>query len=294
MTSSNTIANLLEKRGWFSVHKAFVLEFGLEASVVLHFLINHQEITQGCLSQKQFFCTTKTMEHHVGIPSRTQTRILKILAKANTPVIEVEIKGFPPRRFIRFRFNDMAKILSDWSKKNPGKTELNNGARTCTNEDSTMVHEPAPRFCTNLHQRDIYIKENITNNKIKGGGRKSATRSPLRVSGFFVDDWDRAFGVRLRSILVDYDSDLVSATGRRGVRADTLAKNSSRLRNERNVSKKRIKAVIEWMKDHYADTYSPQMHKAEDFFAKWTKFEQAMLRSSNGQTKKGFTSFMGD
>jgi len=73
--------------------------------------------------------------------------------------------------------------------------------------------------------------------------------------------------------LVKYDSDI------QRTKVETLARHIHTLRTSRHASKGRIKTLIKWLMDHYADDFTPRMHKAADIKFKFGRFEEAMRRS---------------
>lgn len=180
-------------------------------------------------------------------------------------------------------------------------------------EDRTDLGRMKKKYSLRMYRSDVK-KVDTDVEKLDAGGLKNRPRTekdtlerqpkkdkngrkvfpPRFCNGFSLTKFDMKVGVELHAILVKFDSDLVITTGKkRGVRKDTLAKNSFRLRTERSVSEERIKKVVKWLRDHYHDTYTPQFHKAEDFFVKWKKFEDAMERSTNGKgSETGFQKYL--
>ena len=76
---------------------------------------------------------------------------------------------------------------------------------------------------------------------------------------------------------------MLPAPPKRGVQPTTIAKSVRQLIVDRQVSKQRVKAVIDWLKDHYEDEYTPKLHQAWDFSHRFKRIEDAMLRFKHEQ-----------
>ncbi len=125
----------------------------------------------------------------------------------------------------------------------------------------------------------------IKGNKIKEEGTRRTSRrsSDASPNGFFLTEWDRGKAAILRELLHRYGSELVQPP--RQIRLDTLAKNFTRLRTERRMPEDRIEAVLDWLSKNYDDSYTPEIHKGDDFSRRFNQFEKAMKRwnINNGQ-----------
>ncbi len=148
-----------------------------------------------------------------------------------------------------------------------------NVAAAVVNHTTAAVVDLPPRLITFGNK---YI------NKYMGRGLKTPpTPTPELLESAFTEEGAK----RLMALLIKHEADLVQSPRR--VKLSTLAKNFKILLFDRNISKQRIKKVIRWLTDHYSDTYTPKIRKADDFARNFKRYEEAIQRSEEfGQSSR--------
>jgi hypothetical protein len=100
------LARRTKEGGFFHVWRGDVRRFGLHAAVVLGHLLNYGKARA---SNGFILCTSAFLRHGLGLCEAQQTAALDVLT--GWGVIEVETRGFPPRRHVRInlqRLEDLA------------------------------------------------------------------------------------------------------------------------------------------------------------------------------------------
>lgn len=270
------LTGIFSDGGWFKQHRAFIKRWGLEAAGILCYFINYHERMKQSPGYRWdggwFFCTIDRMKDELNVNHHAQERgIAKLKADG---VLEAKVKGLPPRRYFRVNAEKLLMIIAEWKneceKKDDTKPQTQPAPATPLFSDPGKIDVP---------DGSLLVRSNLVRTplsaKAERRGRPAGRRTPDLLSSP-VDD-EVAGEVFL--VLEAAGSDLVVNTPkRRAVKRSTLAASVTKLRTERGVGEQELREMVAWLKDHYADEYTPKMNKADDLFARWEKFRNAKQR----------------
>jgi hypothetical protein len=262
------VSLLLDAGGWFPTHRALIKKIGIEAAVVLQYLINYKSRVGD--SDGWFYCTIEKMKDELGISTRTQRRLIGNLIEEN--LIESKQMGGPPaRRHFKLNTKAISEVVLKWGQ-----------SRSCKNEGDTSCESAHSRSCENALPQYSNKKNSkkITSKKKKVGAAKNGD---THVSPSLLDSQDEEFdeqqGVALKEILTTNGSELVDVLPpRKEVSTKRLAKNFLRLRMDRSVPREDIQEFMEWYAENYEDEFVPKIHKPLDLSDRWPKYINAMKR----------------
>ena len=130
-----------------------------------------------------------------------------------------------------------------------------------------------------VQRKVLGYNNNTINNKTKLAKKHRHVRSLLSFG-------DKTFYVKYAKKL----SSLINKEGRmsRKVGIERWTKEIRLLRTSQSIEKIRIKNVIEWLRHHLNDEYTPKIYKADDFREKFKRIEDAMSMS-NKKSETGET-----
>lgn len=289
-TYDDLIQGILGASGWFPIHRALIKELGIEGAVVLQFLINfHQRVRHSPSYEWNdgwFYCTVAKLGSELNLSGYQQNRILSSLAEGEKPLVEFRKMGLPAKRHVRINAEAVVKIIIDWAQSDPSTTS--DLETSVTRDLETLATKDLETSVTKLKgtsNKEPSKKPTSSKEEVGafGGRLRRPPRAKRPVDGFLSrreeNDWDRSSAGKLRGILARYGSDLLHPQGkRRPVSIPSLAKNFTRLRLDRRVERVEVDRLLDWLEDHYGDTYVPKIRAAEDFSAKWRQFVEARDR----------------
>jgi len=179
--------------------------------------------------------------------------------------------GFDGRRRIletcwsRIRIGSLGEKSQSGQEKSP--TSLGEKSQSGQEKSPTSLGEKSQSGQEKSPTR-VYKKVNKRVDKIKNGTKQVRPRAR---NGFFTGEFDYVMARQLKDILTGTD------LGDR-VRIDTLAKRVSRLRHEKNADERRIHRMVEFLREHGRDEYTPKIYKVNDIVDKFYRIEDAMNR----------------
>ncbi len=259
--SSKEFVLALKHKHWFPMHYGALKLLGPSPAAMLHHLINkHKQYSGG----DWFFNTVEDMENTIGYTYKSQKGAIEYLKKAG--MLQTKQKGVPSKRYFHLNYDKIAVLFIEDSDGNSTKGDITKRA------DLDIAKRADLTSNNKAKNKEVSSNKNRTHRTVS----KKAKR-PARVKPFSFDKFDHEAAGRLLIILENNNSDLTVFPGR--VRLPTLAKNITRLRIDRNVSKRDIGEMIKWLQNNYSNRYVPKMRKADDLFTHWEKFKNAMCRS---------------
>ena len=109
--------NLMSQSNYFIFNKSLAKNIGIEETYMLLTLIDANNI----FKQKWFFQTAEMLEELTGLKKDKQKRIIDCLVNLN--IIEQKNIGIPCKRHFKINYEELEKLLMDFSKLEEVKTE---------------------------------------------------------------------------------------------------------------------------------------------------------------------------
>ncbi len=272
------LTGAFSEAGWFKMHRALILKWGLEAAAVLSYLINYHSRVKRSATYKWnsgwFYCTIEKLEEELGLPRKAQDRAIAKLKSAGA--LGTQLIGLPARRHFRIDPRVVLNVISEWESGQSGTNKVvPNGTNWSVPNGTTIVP-------SNIVPSNIPPDTNVS-----GGTRGRRGRPRGTPGGFLASAADKEVGGELYLMLESSGSDLLvtardkeGRVKRRAAGLPSFHRVVSRLRLERKVPEEELRAVAAWLKQHYDDpkAFVPRVRAVDDLFDKWGQFREAMRR----------------
>ena len=161
--NKNLTINLMSQSNYFIFNKSLAKNIGIEETYMLLTLIDANNI----FKQKWFFQTAEMLEELTGLKKDKQKRIIDCLVNLN--IIEQKNIGIPCKRHFKINYEELEKLLMDFSKLEEVKTKnkFEEKPQTSKRNFSNLIIKENNINESNIEknkkerQKDIHVKNNI-------------------------------------------------------------------------------------------------------------------------------------